>query len=125
MTGINAQAAIATPGNAEVNPLRACHGFLSAAGGCGAKVFERSTARSIKASTDGVVVRTPGGTIAAKVAVIATGYSHPGFERYVGRFRMKDTYVTATRRLPQRIRRRIPGSRAMGWDTDRPYHYVQ
>ena len=51
MTGINAQAAIATPGNAEVNPLRACHGFLSAAVARGAKVFERSTARSIKAST--------------------------------------------------------------------------
>ena len=125
MTGINALAAIATLGNAEVNPLRACHGFLSAAVSRGAKVFERSTARSIKASNAGVVVRTPGGSITAKVAVIATGYSQPGFEPYVGRFSMKDTYVTATRRLPQRIRRRIPGSRAMGWDTDRPYHYLR
>ncbi len=38
---------------------------------------------------------------------------------------MKDTYVIATRRLPLRVRRAIPGSRAMGWDTDRPYHYFR
>ena len=125
MTGIDAQAAIATPGNAEVNPIRACHGFLSAAVARGAKVFERSPARRIKSSEQGVLVRTAGGSIAAKVAVIATGYSRRGFEPYVGRFTMKDTYVIATRRLPLRVRRAIPGSRAMGWDTDRPYYYFR
>jgi glycine/D-amino acid oxidase-like deaminating enzyme len=124
MTGMTAQAAIATPGNAEVNPIHACHGFLSAAVARGAKVFERSPAR-ITSSQEGVLVRTAGGSIAAKVAVIATGYSRPGFEPYVGRFRMKDTYVIATRRLPLRVRRAIRGSRAMGWDTDRPYYYFR
>ena len=72
-----------------------------------------------------MLVRTAGGSIAAKIAVIATGYSRRGFEPYVGRFTMKDTYVIATRRLPLRVRRAIPGSRAMGWDTDRPYYYFR
>ncbi len=124
-TGIHAQAAIATPGNAEVNPMRACHGFLAAAVARGANVFERSPARGVKVSADGVVVRTTGGTIAAKFVVIATGYARPGFEPLVGRFALKDTYVIATRRLPVRLRRQIPRSKTMGWDTDRPYHYLR
>ena len=65
MTGIRAQAAIATSGNAQVNPLRACHGFLAAAARRGARIFERSHVRSVKASKSGVEVRTAGGTISA------------------------------------------------------------
>lgn len=78
-TGITAQAAIATPGNTQVSPMRACHGFLAAAVARGAKVFERSAARRVEVLRDGVVVRTAGGTITAKVVVIATGYARPGF----------------------------------------------
>jgi glycine/D-amino acid oxidase-like deaminating enzyme len=125
MTGIRAVAAIATPGNAEANPIRACHGFLVAAISRGARVFEASPALDIQSSSSGVVVHTPGGSIAAKAAVIATGYLRPGHKPYVGRFKMNDTYVIATRRLPVQIRRAIPGSGAMGWDTDRPYHYFR
>jgi glycine/D-amino acid oxidase-like deaminating enzyme len=125
MTGIRAVAAIGTPGNAEANPIRACYGFLAAATSRGAQVFEGSPAHSIESSSSGVVVHTPGGSIAAKTVVIATGYSRRGHEPYVGRFKMNDTYVIATRRLPARIRRAIPGSRAMGWDSDRPYHYFR
>lgn len=124
-TGITAQAAIATPGNAEVSPMRACHGFLSAAVERGAKVFERSAARRVEVSRDGVVVRTAGGTITGRVVVIATGYARPGFEPRVGRFALKDTYVIATRRLPERLRRQIPRSSMMAWDTERPYHYLR
>jgi glycine/D-amino acid oxidase-like deaminating enzyme len=123
--GIHAHAAIATPGNAEVNPIRACHGFLWAAVRRGASVFEHSPAETISCVEGSIVVRTAGGSIAAKVAIIATGYSRRGFEPYVGRFTMKDTYVIATRRLPQRLRQGIPESRSMGWDTERPYHYFR
>jgi glycine/D-amino acid oxidase-like deaminating enzyme len=125
MTGIRAVAAIGTPGNAEANPIRACYGFLAAAISRGAQVFEGSPAHRIESSSSGVVVHTPDGSIAAKAVVIATGYSRRGHEPYVGRFKMNDTYVIATRRLPARIRRAIPGSRAMGWDSDRPYHYFR
>ena len=123
-TGITAPAAIATPGNAEVNPVRACHGFLAAAVARGARVFERSPAGKVTTSREGVTVQTNGGTIAASVVVIATGYARPRFER-LGRFVLKDTYVVATRRLPARIRRQIPAFNPMAWDTDRPYHYLR
>ncbi len=120
MTGIRAQAAIATRGNAQVNPVRACHGFLAAAAHLGARIFERSPARSVKMSKRGVDVRTPGGTISAARIVVATGYATPEFRGLAGRFRMKDTYVLATRRLRGRRRRSV-----MAWDTDRPYHYLR
>jgi glycine/D-amino acid oxidase-like deaminating enzyme len=121
MTGIAAQAAIVTSGNAQVNPVRACHGFLAAAARRGARIFERSRVRSVKTSqAGGVDVRTTGGTISAERIVVATGYATPEFRGLVGRFRLKDTYVIATKRI--RARR---GRRVMAWDTDRPYHYLR
>lgn len=120
MTGLRAHGAIATRGNAQMNPLRACHGFLAAAAARGAHVFERSPARGVKTSRTGVDVRTTGGTISAKRVVVATGYATPEFRGLVARFRMKNTYVIATRRLRARPRHRL-----MAWDADRPYHYVR
>jgi glycine/D-amino acid oxidase-like deaminating enzyme len=120
MTGIRAQAAIVTLGNAQVNPLRACHGFLAAAARRGAHIFERSQARTVKTSDAGVEVRTAGGTITASRIVVATGYATPEFRGLVGRFRMKDTYVIATKRLRPPRKHRV-----MAWDTDRPYHYLR
>jgi glycine/D-amino acid oxidase-like deaminating enzyme len=120
MTGIRAQAAIVTSGNAQANPVRACHGFLGAAVRRGARIFERSQARSVKASKAGVEVRTARGTISAACIIVATGYATSEFRGLVGHFKMKDTYVVATRRLRAQLRHRV-----MAWDTDRPYHYLR
>ncbi|HUP40494.1 MAG TPA: FAD-binding oxidoreductase [Vicinamibacterales bacterium] len=119
-TGIRAQGAILTPGNAQVNPIRTCHGFLAAAAQRGARIFERTHARRVDVSKTGVVVRTANGTIAASHIVVATGYATGEFRGLVGRFRMKDTYVLATRRLRSALKHRV-----MAWDTDRPYHYLR
>jgi glycine/D-amino acid oxidase-like deaminating enzyme len=119
-TGIRARGAIATPGNAQVNPVRTCHGFLAAAARRGARIFEQSQVRTVKVSTSGVVVRTAAGTITASRIIVATGYATAEFRGLVGRFRMKDTYVLATRRLRASLNHRV-----MAWDTDRPYHYFR
>ncbi|RPI49432.1 MAG: FAD-binding oxidoreductase [Acidobacteria bacterium] len=120
-TGIKASGAIATPHNAQVNPVRACRGFLDAAARRGASIFEGSPVRSVKTSKSVVEVRTSGGVIRAARVIVATGYATPEFRGLVGRFRMKDTYVIATRRLPRRLRL----GQTMAWDTDRPYHYLR
>ena len=120
LTGMTAQAAIVTSGNAQMNPIRACQGFLSAAVRRGARVFEQSRALGVKASKTGVEVRTARGTISAARVIVATGYATPEFRGLVGRFRMKDTYVIGTRRLRPGRRRNV-----MAWDADRPYHYVR
>jgi glycine/D-amino acid oxidase-like deaminating enzyme len=125
LTGLRAAAAIRTPDNAQVNPLRACCGFMRAAARLGAKVFQRSRVRRVIASREGVEVRTTQGCVNAHHVVVATGYATPELRGLVGRLRMKDTYVLVTRRLPARLRPRLMSSRCMAWDTDRPYHYLR
>ena len=125
LTGITGEGAIVTPGNAEVDPLKACRGFMTAAVVRGAKVFERSPVRRITRSAGGVGVHTAGGVIQAQHVVVATGYATKDFKPLVGRFRLMDTFVIATRRLPARIRRTLFEHSAMLWDTDRPYHYLR
>ena len=120
-TGIRAEGAILTRGNAQVNPLRACCGFIDAASRDGAKIFERSVARSITTSERGVEVRTSRGLVRARTIVVATGYATPEFRGLVGRFKVKDTFVVATGRVPPRLRK----APVMAWDTSRPYHYLR
>jgi len=135
MTGIRAQAAILTSGNAQVDPVKTSCAFLEAAAAAGAQIFERSKARGVKASKDTVEVRTGAGRVTARRVIVATGYATAEFRGLVGRFTTKDTYVVATRRLPARVLPTgiVRGSRASGrrrrlvmaWDTSRPYHYLR
>ena len=125
LTGINGCGAILTSGNAEADPLKACAGFLRAAEARGAKIFERSPVGRITTSNGRVTVKTPRGTILANRVVVATGYATIEFKPLAGRFRLMDTYVIATRRLPAKLRRTLMHARTMLWDTDRPYHYFR
>ena len=73
----------------------------------------------------GVTVRTSRGRMAAARVIIATGYATPDFKPLAGRFRMKHTYVLATRPVSRRDRRTIGVSDVLLWDTARPYHYAR
>jgi glycine/D-amino acid oxidase-like deaminating enzyme len=125
VAGFHAEAAILTPGNAQVDPYRACLAFARGAGAAGARLFNRSPVRKIEAAGDGVTVTLGGGTIDADWAVVATGYATPEFKPLAGRFTMMNTYVIATERIPAAIRRRMGLGRLMLWDTERPYHYLR
>jgi glycine/D-amino acid oxidase-like deaminating enzyme len=124
-TGISAAAGILMSGNAQLNPYEACVGFVQRAVGRGARVFEYSPVRRVKAAGGGVEALTRGGRIRAKCVLVTTGYATPEFKPLVGRFRMMNTYVIATSPLPRDIRRRLAGHDVMLWDTGRPYHYVR
>ena len=125
LTGIKGRGAILTPGNAEADPLKACTGFLRAAEARGAKIFERSRVSRITTSNGRVTLKTQNGAILANQVVIATGYATIEFKPLAGRFRLMNTYVIATRRLPDKLRRKLLHDRTMLWDTDRPYHYLR
>jgi len=122
-TGIRGAAAIATAGNAQVDPVKACQGFIKASVKSGARVFESSPVRTITVDKSGVHVKFARGGIRAQQVIVATGYATSMFKRLAGRFRMKDTFVIATRPLLKgdtSIRRKV-----MLWDMERPYHYVR
>ncbi len=123
--GIAGAGAIETRGNAQMNPVKACRGFLSAAAANGAQVFERSPVLGTTAGVSHVTMRTPAGRVRADKVIVATGYLTPQFKPLAGRFRMKDTFVLATRRLPRRARTALVKTPLMLWDTNRPYYYMR
>lgn len=124
-TGIAGSGAIRVHGNAQLNPLQACRGFVRAAADQGALIFERSEVTRIQAARDHVVVSTSGGTARAEYVIVATGYATPRFRPLAGRFRMLNTYVAATRPLTTLERRRLGLGSVMLWDSYRPYHYAR
>ena len=124
-TGIRGEGAIRSKGNAKLDPYRACVGLLRSAASAGARIFERSAVRRIDTSHTGVTVRTPHGAITARQVVIATGYATPAFAPLAGRFRMKHTYVLATRPVARRDRVRLGLRDVLVWDAERPYHYAR
>jgi glycine/D-amino acid oxidase-like deaminating enzyme len=124
-SGIDGAGAIRTRGNAQLNPLKACVGFVNAAARRGAEIFERSTINRIRQIEGGVRLYSSRGTLDAKHVVIATGYATRYFRPLVGRFRMRRTYVLATNPIGLPARRRLGLGRVMLWDTERPYHYVR
>jgi glycine/D-amino acid oxidase-like deaminating enzyme len=123
--GIDAEGAILTAGNAQVDPYRACLAVARGAAAHGAALFEHSTVRKIDGTRRGVTIKLAGGTITADWAVIATGYATPAFKPLAARFTMMNTYVIATPRIPAAVRRRMGLGDVMMWDTAHPYHYLR
>jgi glycine/D-amino acid oxidase-like deaminating enzyme len=125
VTGVEGTGAIHSHGNAQCDPYHACLALLDGASQHGARIFERSRSTRVYRTGAGVTVRTARGRISAACVIIATGYATPAFKPLAGRFRMKHTYVLATRRVSRGERRTIGVGNVLLWDTARPYHYVR
>lgn len=125
LAGLAAAGGILTPGNAQVDPYRACLAMARGATRAGARLFERSRVRRIEGTRDGVRLTLARGSVDADWAIVATGYATPEFKPLAGRFRMMNTYVIATPRLDAARRRRLGLGDVMLWDTGRPYHYAR
>lgn len=125
LSGFDSAGGILTPGNAEVDPYRACLAFARGALAEGAQLFEGSPVTRTERTRDGVTLRAAHGTIDADQVVVATGYATAEFKPLAGRFEMMHTYVIATPRLPAAMRRRVGLGDVMLWDSGRPYHYLR
>lgn len=125
MTGIHGAGGILVPGNAEIDPFRACQRLALAAAARGANLFAHSRVRRITPSRHEVTLELEHGRVVADRVVIATGYATPEFLSLQARFRMMNTYVIATPRLSRGVRDRMGLRDVMLWDTNRPYHYAR
>jgi glycine/D-amino acid oxidase-like deaminating enzyme len=123
-TGLEGSAAILTAGNAVVDPYRATHALARAAVDAGALIFEQSEVIGVKGSSTAAVVTTARGQTRCRWAVIATGFATPAFKPLRASFRMRSTYVIATRPAStESLRARV--GKYMFWDAAEPYHYFR
>jgi glycine/D-amino acid oxidase-like deaminating enzyme len=125
LTGISGGGGILTPGNALVDPYRACIGVAESAVDAGARIFEHSPVERVSGGRTGVRVALDRGDVLADWAIIATGYATSEFKPLAGRFRMTTTYVIATPPIAASARRRLGLGDVMLWDTEVPYHYAR
>ena len=122
---LNAEGAIRVVSNTQVEPMRTCFGFASAAVKRGASVYERSPVDRIRAGRKHIELRTAGGTVQAGQVLVATGQPGPLFKPLARHFRVAETYVVATPPLGARSRAELGRRQAMLWDTATPYHYLR
>jgi glycine/D-amino acid oxidase-like deaminating enzyme len=125
IAGVRGAGAIMTAGDAQTDPYRACLAFATSSRNLGASLHAHSPVASIVTSKDGVRLDAGRGRVSASKVIVATGYATPDFKRLLRRFRMFNTYVIATPRLPARARREVGLGDVMWWDTNRPYHYAR
>lgn len=123
--GVRGVGAIATQGDAQTDPYRACLAFASAARDLGASIHAHSPVGRIRTSASGAALELEGGRVTASQVIVATGYATPEFKRLLRRFTMYNTYVIATPPLTDRVRAAVGMGDVMWWDTNRPYHYAR
>ena len=104
---VEARCGLRMAGAAHIDPYRACLGFARAAGARGARIFERTPVVRVRAGRGGVEVETPGGPVAARTVVVATGGPGTLFKPLRRHFPSLHTYRTLTPPLEPALRRRV------------------
>lgn len=112
--------AIVSPGVADCDPLQLSRGLLSVAASRGARLFD-AEAVAFDATGSGVIVGLQNGReIAAKSAVLATGYVMPDIVRS-DVHRVSSSWAIATTPQPQNIWK----DGALIWEDADHYHYAR
>ncbi len=95
-------------GGSHLHPLRFVRGLAEAAERVGAAIWEHSPALAVEGEASGVRVRTPGGTIVADRAILATdafsGTLVPELRPFIGHV---ESFMTATAPLPAELARTV------------------
>ncbi len=82
---------------AEFHPRKYLLALADRLAAAGAEIYERSHAVAVDADDDGVVVKTPGGRVTARYAVVATHYPFPDRSLAFARVSARRSYAIACR----------------------------
>jgi glycine/D-amino acid oxidase-like deaminating enzyme len=115
--------AIKTHSEGTLDPYRACLGIAAAAGRAGARLFERSPVRRVRALSKRVEVTTDTATVRAETVVLATGAPRPLVSALQRHVRVQHSYCVATSALPRALQGRVAGPLIVR-DTAAPPHTV-
>ena len=119
--GIEREAALLTPDNMTVDPVRMASGFLEVARRRGATLLAPVDVVAIARASQGLVAATDQGPhISARHIVLATGYELPSFVPRSSH-RVISTYAIATGSQPDRL---WPGQ-VLVWEASDPYLYAR
>ena len=90
------------PGTASVQPARLALGLRQRLLDAGVEIFENSPAREFREGEDGVLVRTPGGSLRAPRGVVAIGSSAKGLHGPLrGRLTIASSHIVLTEPVPE------------------------
>ena len=122
--GLAGVAAIRSKGDV-LDPYRACIGLAAAAASKGAQVYERTTARRIRAGRKSVEIKTDGGSVTADAVIIATGGLPDDLRALRRHFAPTQSYAVVTESLPAAVRKEL-GKRASALrDASEPPHLLR
>jgi glycine/D-amino acid oxidase-like deaminating enzyme len=124
-TGLDAAGAIKMRDAFGLDPYRAALGILTAARKRGAKVFEKSPVKKVRAARKFVDVVTANGTIRAQTAIVTTGTATPEFRQLRRHFHRRETYLVLTEGMPAAMRKTFGTRDATIADTRTPHHRIR
>lgn len=123
-TGL-AGAGVRSRDQAVLDPYRACLGFARAAVERGAAIFERSPVLRARPAGRKVQIETAGGTAAASVVVIATGFPGGQYKPLQRHFALTHRYCVVTPPLPAAVRRSFGGRNLILRELPAPAHRLR
>ncbi len=128
--GLNGRfhAALTTPVGFALNPRKYLFGLAAAAAKAGARLYQRSPARSIRHASSGYVLETNNGPLKASKVIIATnGYSSEDLPDWLaGRYLPAQSTVMVTRPLTEtELQAQGWFSHQMAYDTRNLLHYFR
>jgi len=123
-TSLDSVGAIRTHG-ATIDPYRACVGLMAAALARGARVFEHSLVRRIRARKRDVEVVTAGGIVRSEFVVVATGAPIQDLRGLRRHLRAEHAYGVVTEALPAAMRRQVGNRGSVLERADEPGRIVR
>jgi glycine/D-amino acid oxidase-like deaminating enzyme len=119
--GFSAPAALFSRGDGEIDCFRFTHRLLMKAAAAGARIYDRTAVKRIRAREGGVELTTAGGPrVRANRVVYATGYEAVEHTNVPTKLTSTFACVTEPLAVPHRWE-----ERCLIWETSRPYFYLR
>lgn len=119
--GIAREAALLSPGSADVDPVMLSQSLLAVAASRGARLFDAQACDFDSSAREAAIELDNGKLIAAKWIVLATGYALPDFVRS-GLHSLASSWAICT---PPQSRAAIWPEDALIWEASEGYHYAR
>ena len=89
------------------DPYRACLGLASAASTRGARLFEKSAVKKVRAARKNVEIITADASVTARTVIVATGRATAEFRPLQRHFKTRETYAALSSPMPAAMRKQV------------------